>query len=51
MEVLKKFLLNAATSSLSERERLFNDLFNLLDSQSAGAAPTGDALPAAETTG
>lgn len=34
METLKKFALNATTASLAERERLFDDLFNLLDKQS-----------------
>jgi hypothetical protein len=43
MEVLKRFLLNAATSSLSERERLFNDLFNLLDGQSTATAASDSA--------
>ena len=48
MEVLKKFALNATTASLSEREQLFNDLFNLLDSQrknepnSAEQQPSGN---------
>lgn len=32
MEALKKFALNASTSSLGEREQLFNDLFAVFES-------------------
>lgn len=35
MEVLKKFVLNAATSSLTEREQLFQDLFAILGSDAS----------------
>jgi hypothetical protein len=31
MEVIKKFVYNASTSSLSEREILFKDLFDVLN--------------------
>jgi hypothetical protein len=33
MEIIKRFAFNSTTSSLSERNSLFNELFDVLNSQ------------------